>query len=157
MGLMRALVICFAFLTAGAANADRIFDLEIEVKFSSSGMRESFIGTGVLTLYDDRTYILEQEGEEFGGVWLQEKNKLQLFEEGGPTASEIFAWMEEDVSGWVGFPVTLTSLKYKETARFNRAGDLKIRSREVDTFRPGLRGTSPLRVTWSYKMMGTLR
>lgn len=157
MGLLRTLVICFAFLTAGAANADRVFDLEIEVKFSSSGVRESFTGTGVLTLYDNRTYLMEQEGEEFGGVWLQEKNKLQLFEEGGPTASEIFAWMEQDASAWVGFPVTLTSLKFKETARFNRAGDLKIRSREVDTFRPGRRGTSPLRVTWSYKMMGTLR
>jgi len=157
MGLLRALVIGFAFLTAGAANADRVFDLEIEVKFSSSGVRESFIGTGVLTLYDDRTYLLEQDGEEFGGAWLQEKNKLQMFEEGGPTASEIFAWMEQDASNWVGFPVTLTSLKFKETARFNRAGDLKIRSKEVDTFRPGLRGNSPLRVTWSYKMIGTLR
>jgi hypothetical protein len=157
MGLLRALVICFAFLTAGAANADRVFDLEIEVKFNSSGVRESFTGTGVLTLYDDRTYLMEQEGEEFGGAWLQEKNKLQMFEESGLTASETFAWMEQDASDWVGFPVMLTALKFRETARFNRAGDLKIRSREVDTFRPGLRGNSPLRVTWSYKIMGTLR
>jgi hypothetical protein len=157
MGLLRALVICFAFLTAGAANAERVFDLEIEVKFNSSGVRESFIETGVLTLYDDRTYILEQDGEEFGGVWLQEKNKLQMFEEGGLSAGEVFAWMEQDASGWVGFPVTLTAVKFKETARFNRAGDLMIRSKEVDTFRPGLRGNSPLRVTWSYKIIGTLR
>jgi hypothetical protein len=157
MGLLRALVICFAFLTAGAANAERVFDLENEVKFNSSGVRESFIETGVLTLYDDRTYILEQDGEEFGGVWLQEKNKLQMFEEGGLSAGEVFAWMEQDASGWVGFPVTLTAVKFKETARFNRAGDLMIRSKEVDTFRPGLRGNSPLRVTWSYKIIGTLR
>jgi hypothetical protein len=157
MGLLRVLVICFAFLTAGAANAERVFDLEIEVKFNTSGVRETFHGTGVLTLYDDRTYILEEDGEEFGGVWLQEKNKLQLFEEGGLTASEAFAWMEQGASDWVGFPVMLTSLKFKQTARFNRAGDLMIRSKEVDTFRPGLRGTSPLRVTWSYKIIGTLR
>jgi hypothetical protein len=157
MGLLRALVICFAFLTAGAANAERVFDLKIEVKFNSSGVRETFHGTGVLTLYDDRTYIWEEDGEEFGGVWLQEKNKLQLFEEGDLTASELFAWMEQDVSDWVGFRVMLTSMKFKVTGRFNRAGDLKIRSREVDTFRPGLRTIGPLKVTWSNKTIGTLR
>jgi hypothetical protein len=70
MRFLRALVIGFAFLTAGTANAERVFDLEIEVKFNSHGFRFTDTTTGVLTLYDDRTYIVEQNGEDFGGAWL---------------------------------------------------------------------------------------
>jgi hypothetical protein len=158
MKFLTAIVICFAFLTAGMANAERVFDLEIEVKFNSSGVRETADITGVLTLFDDRTYLLEQSGEEFGGVWLQERNKLQLFEEGDFTVGELFTWIEQDASDFVGFPVMLTSMKFKETARLNRAGDLlKVRSKQTNLFRPGLRGTSPLKIIWSYKIVGTLR
>ena len=157
MRFLRALVICFAFLTAGTANAERVFDLEIEDKFNSSGFRFTDTLPAVLNLYDDRTYIVEQDGEEFGGAWLQEKNTLQLFEEGDSTVLEIIGQLEQDASDFAGFPVMLTSMKFKETAKFNRDGDLKIRSKQTNTFRPGLRGTSPLKMNWSYKIMGILR
>jgi hypothetical protein len=157
MRFLRALVMCFAFLTAGSANAERVFDLEIEVKLNSHGFRFTDTTTGVLTLYEDRTYIVEQNGEDFGGAWLQEKNTLQLFEEGDSTILETIGWLEEDASEFANFPVELTSMKFKETAKFNRDGDLKIRSKQTNTFRPGLRGTSPLKMNWSYKIIGTLR
>jgi len=157
MRFLRVLVICFAFLTAGMANAERVFDLEIEVKLNSSVGKGIGTGTGVLTLYDDRTYIVEQDGGDFGGAWLQEKRTLQLFEEGDVTVLETFGLLEQEASDIAGYPVTLTSMKFKETAKFNRDGDLKIRSKQINTFRPGPRGTSPLRMTWSYKIIGTLR
>jgi hypothetical protein len=143
---------------AGMANAERVFDLEIEVKFSSSGERFTEDIPGVLTLYDNRTYLLEQLGEEFGGVWLQERNKLQLFEEGDFTVGELFTWMEQDASDFVSYPVMLTSTIFKETARLNRDGDrLKIRSKQTNLFRPGLRGNRPLKMIWSFKIVGTLQ
>jgi hypothetical protein len=143
---------------AGMANADRVFDLEIGIKFNSSGVRFTEDAIGVLTLYDNRTYLLEQSGEEYSGVWLQERNKLQLFEEGDFTVAELFTWMEQDASDFAEFPVMLTSTKFKETARLNRDGDLlKIRSKQTNLFRPGLRGNSPLKMIWSYKIVGTLQ
>ena len=157
MRLLKTLVICFAFLAAGAANAERVFDLEIKIKFNSSGVRFDDTVTGLLTLYDDRTYVWEQFGEEFGGVWIQEKNKIQLFEESDFATAELIAWLEQDASNFVGFPVMLTSLKSKETARLDRAGNLKLRYKEVTTFRPGLKGTRPLKITWSHTVIGTLR
>jgi hypothetical protein len=80
-----------------------------------------------------------------------------LFEEGDSTILESIGWLEEDASEFANFPVTLTSMKFKETAKFNRDGDLKIRSKQTNTFRPGLRGTSPLKMNRSYKIIGTLR
>ncbi len=81
-----------------------------------------------------------------------------MFEEGDYTVAELFTWLEQDASDFVGFPVMLTSTKFKETARLNRAGDLlKIRSKQTHLFRPGLRGTSPLKMIWRYKIVGTLR
>ena len=56
---LRALVILCALLAAGAANAERVFDLEIEVKFNSHGVRGTETVPGLLTLNDDRTYVLD--------------------------------------------------------------------------------------------------
>jgi hypothetical protein len=155
MGLLRTLFICFTFLAASAANAGRVFDLETKFKFKSSGERFDDTMVGVLTLYDDRTYLLEQGGEVFEGMWIQEKNALQLFEDSDVTPTEYIAWLEQDASGFVGYPVTLTSLKLKQKAKFNKAGDLKVRSKEKTTYRPGPKGR--LKIIWSYRIYGTLR
>jgi hypothetical protein len=156
MGLLRTLFICFTFLAAGAANADQVFDLEIKFKFkSSSGVKSHDTMAGVLTLYDDRTYLLEQGGEMFNGMWIQEKKSLQLFEDSDITAAEYIAWLEQDASGFIGYPVTLTSQKVKGAAKLNKAGDLKIRSKEITTYRPGPGGR--LKMIWLYKANGTRR
>jgi hypothetical protein len=157
MRLLRALVIGCALLAAGAANAERVFDLEIETRFNSSGVRGSQTVSGVLTLNDDRTYVLDWNGEIYGGVWLQERNNLQLLDESESTIAEGIALVEQDASDFAGFPVELTSIKYREVAKFNRNGDLKLRSKELDTFRPGLKGNGPLRMLWSTKIIGILR
>jgi hypothetical protein len=154
---LRALVIGCALLVAGTANAERVFDLEIQVKFNSHGVRCTETVPGLLTLNDDRTYVLDWNGDVYEGFWLQEKNTLQLFDETESSIAEEVAWMEQDASNFVGFPVTLTSLKHKEVIKFNRDGDLKLRSKQTNTFRPGFRGNSPLRLTWSTTAIGTLR
>jgi hypothetical protein len=154
---LRALVIGCALLAAGAANAERVFDLEIEVKFNSHGVRGAETVPGLLTLYDDRTYVLNWNGDVFEGFWIQEKNTLQLFDETESSIAEEVAWMEQDASNFAGFPVTLTSLKYKEVIKFNRDGDLKLRSKQTRTFRPGFRSNSPLKMNWSTTVIGTLR
>ncbi len=157
MRLMRALVIGFALFAAGTANAQRVFDLDFQFKFSAAGVRDTVTESGVLTLNDDRTYVMERGADVFEGIWIQEKNNLQLFEESASTVAEEFAWMEQDASDFVGFPVKLTSLKYQEVAKFNKAGDLKVRTRQTATYRPGLKGNSPLKVIWSLTLVGTLR
>jgi hypothetical protein len=104
--------------------------------------------------------VLQQDvwdGEESVGIWIQEKNNLQMFEDRNSTSAEYIDGLEQDASTLAGFPVTLTSLKTKETARFDRSGNLKMRSKQITLFRPGLRGTSPLKITWSSKTQGTLR
>ena len=111
MRYLRALVIGCALLAAGTANAERVFDIEIEVKFNSHGVRGTETVPGLLTLNDDRTYVLNWNGEVYEGFWLQEKNTLQLFDETEVSIADDVAWMEQDASNFADFPVTLTSLK----------------------------------------------
>jgi len=157
MRLLRALVIGCALLTAGTANAQRVFDLDFEYKFSAPGVRDTVTESGMLTLNDDRTYVMEKDGGVFEGIWIQEKNNLQLFEDSESTVAEELAWLEQDASDFAGFPVKLTSKKYQEIAKFNRAGDLKVRTKNTRTYRPGLKGNSPLKMIWSLRLVGTLR
>jgi hypothetical protein len=157
MSLLRLLVFAVAILSAGAARAERVFDLEIEVRVNAAGARGEDNLVGLLTLYDDHIYTLVWGGEEFGGVWIQEKNSLQLFEESDLPTAEFFALLEDQAGDFAGFPVELTSLKYKESAKFDRSGNLRIRSQQLTTYRPGLRGTSPLKITLSWAIVGTLR
>jgi hypothetical protein len=157
MGLLRALVIGCALLAAGTANAERVFDLDIQFKWNASGVRGGESLLEVLTLKDDHTYVLTWRGEVLGGIWIQEKNNLQLFEESESTVAEDVAWLEQDASDFVGFPVKLTSIKFQEVAKFDRAGNLKLRSKQTSTYRPGLRANSPFKLTWSATYIGTLR
>jgi hypothetical protein len=159
MRFLKALVIGCALLAAGTANAERVFDLDIVIKFSSSGVRDTWTDSGVLTLKDDRTFILEWDwsGGVDEGTWLQEKNNLQLVYVWKISFSEVLERDEEDASFFAGVPVIMTSRKYQVVRRFDKAGNLKIRSKSIHTFRPGLKGTGPLKMTWSRKFIGILR
>jgi hypothetical protein len=159
MRFLKAFVIGCALLAAGTANAERVFDIEVVTKFSSSGVREAWFDWGVLTLKDDRTFVFEWEWSEgvHEGTWLQEKNNLQLFYEWKITFSEGVDRDEEEASSVAGVPVRLTSHKFHAVRKFDKAGNLKIRAKTIKTFRPGLRGTGPLKMTWSRKYIGILR
>jgi len=157
MRLIRALVIGCGLLVASTANAERVFDLDIQVKWNAGGVRGTDTLLEVLTLNDDHTYVMTWLGEVSEGIWIQEKNNLQLFEESELTVAEEIAWLEQDASDFVGFPVKLTSVKYQEVAKFNRAGNLKLRGRHTSTYRPGLKANSPFKLTWSATYIGTLR
>jgi len=157
MKLIKVLFACFALVGATSASADRIYDLEIETRVTAVGMRFDDTATGVLTLFDDRSYLLDWDGVESVGFWLQEKNNLQLFEDSPGTFADYVASLEEDASSAAGFSVMLTSLTTKETGRFDRNGNLAIRSKQTLLFRPGLQGNSPIKVVWTAKVKGTLR
>jgi hypothetical protein len=154
---LKTLFVFFAMIGAATASADRVYDLEIEIKISASRVRIGDTVTGVLTLFDDHSYLLNWDGVESVGIWIQEKNKLQMFEDGDSTFAEYIGWLEQDASSIAGVPVTLTSLATKETGRFNRSGNLMMRSKQTTLFRPGPRANSPLKIVWSSKTEGTLR
>ncbi len=157
MRLIRALVIGCGLLVASTANAERVFDLDIQVKWNAGGVRGTDTLLEVLTLNDDHTYVMTWLGEVSEGIWIQEKNNLQLFEESDLTVAEEIAWLEQDASDFVGFPVEVTSVKYQEVAKFDRAGNLKLRGKHTSTYRPGLRANSPFKLIWSATYTGTLR
>jgi hypothetical protein len=158
MRFLKAFVIGCALLAAGTANAERVFDIDIVTKFSSSGVRETWVDRGVLTLKDDRTFVMEWSEVVYEGAWLQEKNNLQLwYDNSESNARDDFDGMEQDASEFAGFAVVLTSFKNQRIAKFDKAGNLKIRNKHIRTFRPGLRGTGPLKMTWSSKYIGILR
>jgi hypothetical protein len=58
MSLLRILVVAVAILSAEAAKAERVFDLEIEVRVNAAGAQGEDNLVGLLTLYDDHTYSL---------------------------------------------------------------------------------------------------
>jgi hypothetical protein len=107
MRFLKTFVIGCALLAAGTANAERVFDISFISKFNSPGVRDTWTGSGVLTLKDDRTFIWEWDwnGGVDEGTWLQEKNSLQLFYEGGITFSERLERDEEGASYFAGVPV----------------------------------------------------
>jgi len=157
MRFIRTLVIGCGLLVASTASAQRVFDLDIEFKWNAGGVRGTDSLLEVLTLNDDHTYVMTWLGDVSEGIWIQEKNNLQLFEESELTVAEEIASLEQDASDFVGSPVQLTSVKYQEVAKFDRAGNLKLRGRHTSTYRPGLRANSPFKLTWSATYTGTLR
>ena len=159
MRFLKWFLIGCALLAAGTANADRIFDIEVVTKRSLAGVRESWFNEGVLILREDQTFVIEwvwSEGVD-EGFWLQEKNNLQLFYEWQYSFREGVDRDEETASSFAGVPVRLTSRKYQAVRKFDMAGNLKIRSKTIETFRPGLRGSGPLKVMVSRKYIGILR
>jgi hypothetical protein len=167
---MRAYIILVSvvlFATPLAALADRTWDLEGRGTIQVGGLgSERFNATGTLTLFGDvgdpvenRSYSLtiQIEGElpeVSTGVWLQERNRIQIFQE-SPAPSEAIADLEDLLSGLLETSVTLTS--FEERLRINlnsRSQELRINSRGSLTARPGLRGNQPLKLRENLRLTG---
>ena len=156
MRTLQTALVGVALLIASAAYADRTYNLEGTVKFSALGQRLTEDVSGTLTLFDDGTYALEEMGDVSSGIWLEEKNKIQLFQE-TPTVSEFIAELEQEVSDAAGMAISVTSLVGKDRIRSTRTGDITVRANSTITFRPGPREGRPLKVKISEKLVGVLQ
>jgi hypothetical protein len=156
MRTLQIALVSVVLLIASAAYADRTFDLEGTVTFSALGERLTEDVSGTLTLFDDGTYTLTEEGDVSSGIWLGERNKIQLFQE-APTISEFIAELEEEVSGAAGMAISVTSLVEKDRIRLKRTGDITVRGNSTITFRPGPREGRPLKVRMRAKLVGVLQ
>ena len=150
MRTLQIALVGVALLIAGAAYADRTFDLEGTVNIKAAG--ESFTDnvSGTLILFDDGTYTLDSDGDVSSGIWLEEGKKLQLFQE-EPTISELIADLEDEVG------VSLTSFVGKEKITLQKTGDITVKAKTSMTFRPGPKEGKPLKVKLSEKLDGQLQ
>ena len=154
--LQRALVLV-ALVIANAAHAnDRVFDLEGTVKLVARGRSVTENVSATLTLFEDRTYMFDFDGDVSGGIWLEEGTRIQLFQD-SPTASETIRELEVEVSDAAGFDVQVTSIVDKETIRRAKTGDIRVIARVTFLFRPGPTGRRPLKITEFVKLVGVLR
>jgi hypothetical protein len=156
MRALTTILVGAALLIASTAYADRIFDLEGTVTLRAVGERITDNVSGTLTLFDDRTYTLNQEGSVSSGIWLEEGKKIQLFQD-EPTVSEFIAELEQEVSDAAGMAISVTSLIGKEKITRTRTGDITVRVKSTYTFRPGPREGRPLKIKMSEKLVGTLQ
>ena len=150
MRTLQIALVGVALLIAGAAYADRTFDLEGTIHIKAAG--ESFTDnvSGTLILFDDGTYTLDADGDVSSGIWLEEGKKLQLLQE-EPTISEFIAELEDAVG------VSLTSIVGKEKITLQKTGDITVKAKTSMTFRPGLKEGKPLKVKLSEKLDGQLQ
>ncbi len=150
MRTLQIVLVGVTLLIAGAAYADRTFNLEGTINIKAVG--ESFTDnvSGTLILFDDGTYTLDADGDVSSGIWLEEGKKLQLFQE-EPTISEFITELEDAVG------VTLTSLVGKEKITLQKTGDITVKSKSSMTFRPGPKEGKPLKVKLSEKLDGQLQ
>jgi hypothetical protein len=156
MRTLQTALVGVALLITSAAYADRTFNLEGTVTLRAVGERLTEDVSGSLTLFDDGTYTLDEEGDVSSGIWLEEGKKLQLFQE-EPTISEFIAELEEEVSDAAGMEISVTSLVGKDRIRSTRTGDITVRANSSITFRPGPREGRPLKVKISEKLVGVLQ
>ncbi len=156
MRTLQIALVGVALLIAGAAYADRTFDLEGTLKIKAAGESATDNVSGTLILFDDGTYTLDADGDVSSGIWLEEKNKIQLFQE-APTISEFIAALEEEVSDAAGMAISVTSLVGKDRIRSKRTGDITVRANSTITFRPGPREGRPLKVRLRQKLVGLLQ
>jgi hypothetical protein len=156
MRTLQIALVGVALLTASAAYADRTFNLEGTVTLRALGERFTEDVSGTLTLFDDGTYTLDAEGDASSGIWLEEKRKIQLFQE-APAISEFVAELEEEVSDAAGMAISVTSLVERDRIRSTRTGDITVRGNSTITFRPGPKEGRPLKVRMSEKLVGLLQ
>jgi hypothetical protein len=156
MRTLQIALVGVALLIASAAYADRTFNLEGTVTLRAVGERLKEDVSGTLILFDDGTYTLDEEGAVSSGIWLEEKKKIQLFQE-APSISELITELEEEVSDAAGMAISVTSLDEKDRIRSTRTGDITVRARSTITFRPGPREGRPLKVRISEKLVGVLQ
>ena len=150
MRTLQIALVGVTLLIAGAAYADRTFDLEGTINIKAVG--ESFTDnvSGTLILFDDGTYTLDADGDVSSGIWLEEGKKLQLFQE-EPTISEYIAELEDAVGA------SVTSLGGKGKITVQKTGDITLKSKSSITFRPGPTEGKPLKVKLSEKLDGQLQ
>ena len=156
MRMLRTTLISIVLLIASAAHAERVFDLEGSVTFKGGGQSAKVDVSGSLTLFDDGTYTLDEEGDVSSGIWLEEGTKLQLFQE-QPLISEYIAEIEEELSDALGIEISVTSLVEKKTIKRSKTGDLSIKAKETVTVRPTFQVKKALKVTLSVKLVGRLQ
>ena len=156
MRTLQTAIVGVALLITSAAYADRTFNLEGTVTLRAVGERLTEDVSGTLTLFDDGTYTLDEEGDVSSGIWLEEGKTIQLFTE-APTISETIAELEEEVSDAAGMAISVTSLVGKDRIRSTRTGDITVRANSTITFRPGPREGRPLKVKVREKLDGLLQ
>lgn len=150
MRTLQIALVGVALLIAGAAYADRTFDLEGTINIKAVGESVTDNVSGTLILFDDGTYTLDADGDVSSGIWLEEGKKLQLFQE-EPTISEFIAELEDAVG------VSLTSIVGKEKITIQKTGDITVKAKTSMTFRPGPKEGKPLKVKLSEKLDGQLQ
>ena len=150
MRTLQIVLVGLTLLIAGAAYADRTFDLEGTIKIKAVGESDTSNVSGTLILFDDGTYTLDAGGDVSSGIWLEEGKKLQLFQE-EPSISELIAELEDAVGA------SLTSLVGKEKITIKKTGDITVKAKTSMTFRPGLKEGKPLKVKLSEKLDGQLQ
>lgn len=156
MRTLQTALVGVALLIASTAYADRTFNLEGTVTLRAVGQSITENVSGTLTLFDDGTYILDEESDVSSGIWLEEGKKIQLFQE-EPTISEFIAELEAEVSNAAGIAISVTSLVGKDRITRKRTGDITVRANSTFTFRPGPREGRPLKVKVSEKLDGLLQ
>jgi hypothetical protein len=146
---------------AGAAQADRVYDLSGVAKLKALGESIQGVATGTLTLEDDRSYTLtiDVEGDvsESIGFWLEDRGKLQLLQE-EPEAGDAIEDLEAFLSSEIGIDIRVVAVKSKETIKRGKSGDLKIKSSVSWSIRPAaLPEERAVKITESLKLIGVLR
>ena len=150
MRTLQIALVGVTLLIAGAAYADRTFNLEGTLNIKAAGESATDNVSGTLILFDDGTYTLDAGGDVSSGIWLEEGKKLQLFQE-EPTISEFIAEIEDAVGS------SLTSLAGKEKIKIKKTGDITVKAKTSMTFRPGPKAGKPLKVKLSEKLDGQLQ
>jgi hypothetical protein len=150
--MLQAALVGVALLIASTAHADRIFDLEGTATFRDPGGRETFDVSGILTLLDDGTYTLDLDGEVSSGIWLEERRRIQLFQE-APTISEFIAELNAAVGDFA-----VTSIVGKDKIKRAKTGDIIMRAKSAFTFRSTLDPEERrVRVRLKERLVGLLR
>ena len=80
MRTLQIVLVGVALLIAGAAYADRTFDLEGTFNIKAVGESDTSNVSGTLILFDDGTYTLDAGGDVSSGIWLEEGKNLQRFQ-----------------------------------------------------------------------------
>jgi hypothetical protein len=155
--MLQTALVGVALLIASTAYADRIFDLEGTATLRALGERLTYDVSGTLTLFDDGTYTLNEDGAVSSGIWLEERTTIQLFQE-APTISQFIAELEQELSNAAGMAISVTSIVGKDRIRSRtRTGDITVRARSTYIFRPGPTERRGLRVTMSERLVGLLQ
>ena len=152
----QAALVCLALIIANAAYAERVFNLTGTIKAKATGPPITENVSGTLTLFDDRTYLLNLEGEISSGIWLEEGTGIQLFQE-SPTISELIQELELEVSEAAGREIRVTSIVQKEKIKRPRTGNITLTAKVIFVFRPGPTARRPVKVTQTLKAIGLLR